>query len=69
MPERVVGYPDADMISIATFPGVDYPDANDFFSPSTAYPEYGLGHLSSRPNPVYDGVRRLFAEAGLDFSR
>jgi hypothetical protein len=57
------------MISIATCPGVDYPDASEFFSPSTAYPEYGLGHLSTRPNPVYDGVRRLFAEAGLDAAR
>ena len=46
-----------------------YPEAGEFFSPDTVYPEYALGHLSSTPNPVYQAVRELFAQAGLDEAR
>ena len=43
-----------------------YPAPDWSFSPAEAYPEYAFGDPSPRPNPVYAGVRRLFADAGLD---
>ena len=46
-----------------------YPAPDWSFSPSEAYPEYALGRLASRPNPVYAAVRRLFADGGLDKGR
>jgi uncharacterized protein (DUF362 family) len=54
------------LLSIIRNPQIKYPDGADYFSPDTHYPEYALGHLSSRPNPVYDAVRRIFAQSGLD---
>lgn len=56
------------MISIISDDKVTYPDASDFFSPHIAYPEYSLEHLSRKPNLVYDAVRKVFAQAGLDHS-
>ncbi len=57
------------IVSILQDPALQYPKGDDFFSPSTPYPEYSHGHLSNRPNRVYDAVRRVFAQAGLDQSR
>lgn len=53
-------------LSIVTDQQLAYPDGADSFSPSVAYPEYRLGHVSSRPNPVYAAVRHCFAQAGFD---
>ncbi|MEZ5399631.1 MAG: DUF362 domain-containing protein [Bryobacteraceae bacterium] len=39
------------------------------FSPSERYPEYNQGDLSTEPNHVYDGVRRMMAALGLDGAR
>ncbi len=36
------------------------------YSPSIAYPEYAAPDVSPVPNPVYDGVRELFMQLGLD---
>jgi len=57
------------VVSVVSAPEVRYPDAADSFSPAEAYPEYRFDHLSSRPNPVYDMVRRSFAQIGLDATR
>lgn len=54
------------LASIVHRPGVRYPEADEFFSPSEAYPEYRHGHLARKPNPVYAMVRETFAQAGLD---
>lgn len=54
------------MISIVIDPDLRYPDAADHFSPDERFPEYRLGHISPRPNPVYRAVRDLFVQAGLD---
>ena len=46
-----------------------YPDEHPY-SPSEAYPEYPFrDHLARRGNLVYEGVRRLFIELGLDAAR
>lgn len=40
------------------------------YSPSVAYPEYPFaGNISSEPNYVYQGLRRLFFELGFDKKR
>ncbi len=52
--------------SIVRSPGIDYPNAEDSFSPSERYPEYPFRPLSRRTNPVYALVRRSFEQAGLD---
>jgi uncharacterized protein (DUF362 family) len=57
------------MISIVMDPSIAYPDSSDFFSPNTAYPEYVFDHLAIQPNRVYEAVRRVFSQAGLDRSR
>ncbi len=57
------------MVSVEIDPDVQYPAGGDAFSPSEAYPEYRLGHLSRRPNAVYAMVRRLLAAAGWDAAR
>ena len=56
-------------ISIVTNPSLRYPESGDAFSPSEAYPEYSLGHVSSGENPVYEQVRALLAGYGLDGAR
>lgn len=38
------------------------------FDPSEHYPEYPFRTISPHPNPVYQGVRELFREMGLDRS-
>jgi uncharacterized protein (DUF362 family) len=43
-----------------------YPDKNEFFSPSTLYPEYPFKHVASKPNMVYSAVRECFMQAELD---
>ncbi len=54
------------MISIINDDSLFYPDRKDFFSPHIRYPEYTFEHLASEPNWVYDAVRKVFAQAGLD---
>lgn len=54
------------MISIVIDPDLRYPDPADHFSPDERFPDYRLGHISARPNPVYRAVRDLFVQAGLD---
>ena len=56
-------------VSILTAPGVRYPPDDEAFSPSVAHPEYRLGPVAVVPNPVYDQVRNLFAQLGLDKDR
>jgi len=56
-------------VSVVSAAAVHYPDSSDSFSPSEAYPEYRFDHLASKPNPVYDMVRRTFAQRGLDAAR
>jgi uncharacterized protein (DUF362 family) len=57
------------LVSVLSRPEVDYPVADDFYSPSVRYPEYPFDHLAARTNPVYEMVRELFAQAGLDEAR
>ncbi|MBE0540483.1 MAG: DUF362 domain-containing protein [Verrucomicrobia bacterium] len=52
--------------SVVVDPRIKYPSHHDFFSPDRAWPEYRCGHLSSRPNPVYNAVRECLANSGLD---
>lgn len=54
------------IVSIIHDPSIKYPSGGDYFSPDHAWPEYRLGHLSGKPNPVYAAVRTCLAEAGLD---
>jgi uncharacterized protein (DUF362 family) len=56
-------------VSIAQALGTTYPEPRDGFSPAERLPEYRLGAPSSLPNAVYAGVRRLFAQLGLDRER
>ncbi len=46
-------------------PADSYPEEPPF-DPSQPYPERPFPRTASKPNPVYDAVRRLFALAGLD---
>jgi len=55
-------------VSVVTKIG-EYPAPDWSFSPGEAYPEYALGSVAPRPNPVYAAVRRLFADGGLDKGR
>jgi uncharacterized protein (DUF362 family) len=55
--------------SIVTDEQIVYPDSAEWFSPSTAYPEYRLNHLATKTNAVYTAVRDCFAQAGLDAAR
>ncbi|WP_239382259.1 MULTISPECIES: DUF362 domain-containing protein [unclassified Frankia] len=61
MPEHVAQY----QVSVTRTEVASYPDAAPF-SPDTAYPEYTHDHLSPSKNPVYSGVRRVLALAGMD---
>lgn len=54
------------MISLAIDPSLVYPDAVEYFSPDEPFPEYAFTHLSKTKNPVYQAVRELFAQAGMD---
>ena len=54
------------IISILANQSLSYPNKQDFFSPHIKYPEYKLNHISNHPNSVYDSVRHVFIQAGLD---
>jgi len=54
------------MISIVHEDMLSYPEGGEYFSPSVRYPEYHLRHISTAPNRVYDAVRNIFIQAGLD---
>jgi len=54
------------MISLISNQSLSYPNKEDFFSPHIKYPEYKLNHISNHPNSVYDSVRHVFIQAGLD---
>jgi uncharacterized protein (DUF362 family) len=43
-----------------------YPSGEDYFSPGTQFPEYGMKHLAKSENSVYRAVRLCLANAGLD---
>jgi len=53
-------------VSVVSRPGVNYPSADDYFSPHERYPEYAHDHVARSENPVYEMVRQTFAQAGLD---
>lgn len=54
------------LVSVIWDKSLAYPAAEDYFSPSEAFPEYNLGHQSRSPNRVYGAVRSCLANAGLD---
>ncbi len=54
------------MISIIQDGTLSYPEGGEFFSPSVRYPEYRFRHISATQNRVYDAVRQIFIQAGLD---
>jgi len=54
------------MISVIVDSSLVYPPATGGFSPSVRYPEYRFAGLSPARNDVYESVRRLFSQAGLD---
>lgn len=56
------------MISVVSDDKVAYPEGSDSFSPHIRYPEYSFDHLATAQNWVYDAVRKVFAQAGLDHS-
>ena len=43
-----------------------YPEGDEFYSPSSSYPEYPFSHIATKPNRVYQAVRECLAQAGLD---
>lgn len=45
---------------------IQYPEGDQFYSPSESYPEYPFTHLSTNTNRVYQGVRNCLAQCGLD---
>lgn len=55
--------------SVVTRRGLQYPNGDDFFSPSERFPEYPFDTISKSENPVYRLVRQALANAGLDRSR
>lgn len=57
------------LTSIVSRPGTKYPSREDYFSPSTRFPEYQYEHLSRQHNKVYEMVREVFSQAGLDSER
>jgi uncharacterized protein (DUF362 family) len=57
------------MISIIQEGIVIYPESGEYFSPSVRYPEYRFRHISTVQNCVYDAVRQIFIQAGLDKAR
>src|ERR1700729_709273 len=54
------------LLSIVSDLALHYPEDDDYFSPDQAFPEYRHAVTSSRANPVYSSVRRLFAQCGMD---
>jgi uncharacterized protein (DUF362 family) len=43
-----------------------YPDSSISFSPDERYPEYAFDDVAERPNRVYEAMRRVLAQSGLD---
>lgn len=54
------------MVSIVHDKALIYPDGGEYFSPAVRYPEYRFGSISTKSNLVYDAVRDVFLQAGLD---
>ena len=54
------------MIAVIRSRDVGYPEAGHAFSPGEAYPEYAYRDSLGPENRVYDMVRTLFVQAGLD---
>ncbi|MGA2595117.1 MAG: hypothetical protein ABSH32_34915, partial [Bryobacteraceae bacterium] len=54
------------MISVIVDSSLGYPAATGGFSPYVRFPEYRFAGLSPARNDVYECVRRLFSQAGLD---
>ncbi len=57
------------MISAVIDRQLAYPDAEDAFSPADPGPEYPFADRAPRPNRVYQAVRRVWEQAGLDAAR
>src|SRR5262245_36223036 len=53
-------------VSMIYEPKLEYPDPADYFSPAEEFPEYASKSVSSKPNAVYNAVRKCLAQAGLD---
>ena len=56
-------------VTLITNVATGYPEPDHAYSPGQAYPEYPFAHVAPAANPVYDAVRRLFVERGLDKDR
>ena len=54
------------MLSVIIDPALQYPAGDEFFSPSSRHPEYPFDHLAAKPNHVYEAVRRILVDSGLD---
>ncbi len=52
--------------SIVEQRGTQYPDGEEYFSPSSAYPEYLFDHIARAPNAAYEMAREALRQAGLD---
>jgi len=57
------------VLSIVSNAALEYPGAEEYYSPYEKYPEYRHGHLAKKPNQVYAAVRDVFAQADLDGKR
>ena len=47
-------------------PSITYPAIQEHFSPSQHYPEYPWHDISSKENKIYDTLRNILYEYGLD---
>lgn len=56
------------MISIINNSKLIYPKSLDDFSPNIQYPEYPFESISNTNNEVYDAVRNIFLQMGMDVS-
>lgn len=54
------------MLSLIQNKSIEYPSPTDYFSPDVPYPEYRYPSVSKYPNGVYEAVRTVFAQCGLD---
>lgn len=54
------------MLSLILDPKIEYPDADEFFSPDEHFPEYPYQHIAKKKNDVYRAVRNCFYQARLD---
>lgn len=67
--DRPAGGRQAPVVSVRTGLAPRYPQGSDAFSPSSPYPESPFTGLSARPNAVYEAVREVMRQAGLDEAR